>query len=294
MIFQDTNNNIASFTIIETLIMNCDNIAIKYFWDIIEVNTVFLDIDLAFLFIPFITHTMIVHTNCIYVNRLKIMVIPSHFNHFEHTPSLPHIYWLGGSPCAGKSSVAQQIAQRFGIERYSVDDAFSAHLARFDRDRHPTLTRWLGATWDERWMQPPEALLAEAIACYSEHFSLILEDIFKLPSGVPVLVEGTAILPALAARWIGAPRQALWMVPTPTFQREHYARRPWARQTVSDCRDPETAFENWMERDIRFGAWVRQETARLGLTTLVVDGQRSLEENMCWVAEFFGFGCAGG
>jgi hypothetical protein len=224
--------------------------------------------------------------------RTKIFHHETHETHEQKTNqepilTLPHIYWLGGSPCAGKSSVARQIAQRYEIELYSVDEAFAAHQARFDPRQHPTITRWLAASWDERWMQAPEVLLTEAIACYSEHFSLILEDVLKLNR--PALVEGTAILPALAAGWIGAPRQALWMVPSPAFQREHYARRPWARQAVNDCRDPQAAFENWMERDIRFGAWIQQENARLGLTTLVVDGQRSLEETTGWVAEFFGY-----
>ena len=35
---------------------------------------------------------------------------------------LSHILWIGGSPCAGKSTVADIIRDRYGIVLYQADD----------------------------------------------------------------------------------------------------------------------------------------------------------------------------
>ncbi|MEU8662863.1 hypothetical protein [Actinoplanes philippinensis] len=37
------------------------------------------------------------------------------------------LWWIGGSPCAGKSTVAGRIAGRRGVPVYSCDDAFDRH-----------------------------------------------------------------------------------------------------------------------------------------------------------------------
>ena len=45
--------------------------------------------------------------------------------------ALPHVYWVGGPGCSGKSSVARLLAARFDLRVYHVDDesnSFEAHL----------------------------------------------------------------------------------------------------------------------------------------------------------------------
>ena len=108
---------------------------------------------------------------------------------------LGHVFWLGGSPCAGKSSIGNILASRFKFDVYHADDAFEAHARRFDPVLHPTLTRWCASSWDERWMQPLDGLVRDVIDCYREHFTLILGDVLSAPKDKPLLVEGTALLP---------------------------------------------------------------------------------------------------
>src|SRR5687768_14715644 len=108
---------------------------------------------------------------------------------------LEHVFWLGGSPCAGKSSISDILASRFDLDVYRVDEAFEIHAQRFDPVSHPALTKWRAASWNQRWMQPIDSLVRNVIACYGEHFTLILEDVLSLPHHKPLLVEGTALLP---------------------------------------------------------------------------------------------------
>jgi hypothetical protein len=203
-------------------------------------------------------------------------------------PAFERVYWIGGSPCAGKSSIARLLSDRYGLVLYSVDEELERQRGRLCQARQPALTRWLESSWDERWMKPIDALLEDARACYREHFVLVLDDVRASPPGKPVLVEGTAILPD-AIMALSVPRhRAIWITPTAEFQWDHYQRRGWARRILSDCRDPEAAFANWMRRDADFGEWIRAEAARLDLDALLVDGRMSMEQNALSTALHFG------
>ena len=200
---------------------------------------------------------------------------------------LENVFWLGGSPCAGKSSISEIIASRFDLDVYQVDEAFAIHAQRFDPIRHPALTKWSASSWNQRWMQPVDSLVQEVIACYQEHFTLVLEDIFSLAKPKPLLVEGTALLPRQLAGVLSRQSRAIWVIPTGDFQRAHYSKRVWARDIVAQCSNPEEAFHNWMERDIQFAQWIEAEAGATHLPLLRVDGNRTIKQNAEAVATHF-------
>jgi len=198
-----------------------------------------------------------------------------------------NMFWLGGSPCSGKSSISLILASRFDLDVYHVDETFETHTQRLDPVHHPALTKWCNSSWDERWMQPINDLVQEVIACYGEPFALILEDTMKESRRKSLLVEGTALLPRPVASVLTKKNQAIWIIPSADFQIVHYAEREWAWDIAAQCRDPEAAFHNWMERDIRFAELVESEAAALSLPILRVDVNRTLEENAETVARHF-------
>ena len=200
---------------------------------------------------------------------------------------LENVFWLGGSPCAGKSSISEIIASRFGLDVCHVDETFEAHEQRCDPLRHPALTKWSKSSWNQRWMQPVESLVQEVIACYREHFTLVLEDIFSLPRRKSLLVEGAALLPAQVASVLSRQSRAIWLIPTADFQRTYYSRRDWVRGILAQCSKPEEAFHNWMQRDIRFAQWIEAEASATHLPFLRVDGDRTIEQNAEVVATHF-------
>jgi hypothetical protein len=134
-------------------------------------------------------------------------------------------------------------------------------------------------------------LLTEVIAAYSEHFSLVLEDLVAAHDAdeALVLVEGNQLLPPLVYPLLADPAHALWMVPTEAFQREVYPRRgDWVQQILGTCEDPELSLRNWMDRDVAFAHWVLDQARGLGLRTRVVDGDRTIEQNAEFVADALG------
>ena len=136
-------------------------------------------------------------------------------------------------------------------------------------------------------MRPVEEQVIEERELYREEFPLILDDLLALPTTRPVLAEGAALLPECVVPLLLQPHHAIWIVPTPEFQVEHYSRRAWPQDVVRACLDPQQAFHNWMQRDIRFAQQVEQAARHLTMRTLVVDGARSLMENKACVEQHF-------
>ena len=205
----------------------------------------------------------------------------------EPEDELNRVFWLGGSPCSGKSSISEILARRFDLDIYHVDEAFEAHRQRINPAQQPALSKWLASSWNDRWMQPVDNLVREAIACYREHFALIVDDLAARPIAKSILVEGTALLPRQVADRLKQNSHAIWVIPTGGFQREQYSKRDWAHTIVEQCDTPEVAFGNWMERDIRFAEWIEAETATLGLQLLKIDGSRTVAENANEIARSF-------
>jgi hypothetical protein len=205
-----------------------------------------------------------------------------------HTGMVDHIFWIGGSPCSGKSSIARILSDRYGLQMYSCDDMYEPHLKRAVPGKHNHMSRASFMTWDEVWMNPVEYLVERELAFYREEFELIAEDLRAMPTNTPVCAEGAALLPECVAPLLTGAHQAIWVLPTEQFQREQYARREWIQGILAQCSAPDQAWANWMERDAGFARRVAQQAARLGLRVLEVDGTHSIEDNVQLVATHFG------
>jgi hypothetical protein len=207
----------------------------------------------------------------------------------EMETSTRSVWWLGGAPCAGKSSIARKLGEWFALDLVHIDDSFDTCASKLDAARHPALSRWTALSWDQRWARPPDVLLGEVVACYREHLGFVLEDVAgRAAGGRHTLVEGSAVLPGDVAPMLGSRAEAVWLVPTREFQAQHYAQRPWVDGIVRQCADPSGAFERWMARDERFAGWLTQEVRGLGLTYIGVDGGRGVTEMAEVVARHFG------
>ncbi|MCA9905360.1 MAG: hypothetical protein KC547_16005, partial [Anaerolineae bacterium] len=122
-------------------------------------------------------------------------------------PGAP-IYWLGGSPCSGKSSVAQHLARDYGISLYSCDDALERHMAQATPQVQPTMARLTHMTPDEVWLEPVKAQVLRVKRIFREEFLMILADIASLPR--PLIVEGAAVMPDLVVSLLIDSAQAIW------------------------------------------------------------------------------------
>jgi hypothetical protein len=160
------------------------------------------------------------------------------------------VLWIGGGTSAGKTSIARELARRYGVTSYHVDQHELDHARRRDARRHPTMEAWNALTLDETWVDLPVEQLVNATPAYSrERIELIAEDLRTLTAGGGVVAEGFQLTPEAVAPLLESPRQAVWLLPIPSFQCETLLRRPHAWATPNLTRDPERAQANRSERD---------------------------------------------
>lgn len=200
---------------------------------------------------------------------------------------LAHVLWLGGSPCAGKSSIADGLAARHGLTVYRCDDAFHHYKERIDPRAQPVFARLARATCDEIWLRPTEQQIREEIALYREEFPQILADLAAMPKDRPILAEGAALLPELVGGLGVPPHRAIWVVPTEPFQRACYGERAWRHEVLAECSDKAQAWERWMRRDAGFAREVAREAGGLGYRLVTVDGAWSVEDQILAVEAHF-------
>jgi len=189
-----------------------------------------------------------------------------------HSERLAQVYWLGGSPCAGKSTVADGLATRFNMTVYRCDDAFYEHIQRVDPSRHPTFHRLATASPDGIWLRPVQQQIDDEIALYHEEFEMIIDDLIAIPNDRPIIAEGAALLPELISTLNIPFHRKLWMIPTEDFQRHHYGTREWRHDVLRETSDPERAWENWMQRDAGFARHVGEQARLLGESAILIDG----------------------
>ena len=197
-------------------------------------------------------------------------------------------YWIGGSPCAGKSSVAATLANLYGLLHVECDVRAEQRLARMAGHHLAAYTELTALGVCERLARPPQWQAERELAFYREQFDFLLAELAALPADRRAVVEGADLLPDLLQH-IGVPMsRAVWMVPTADFQLRHYAMREWVPAYLQGCADPEQAFQNWMQRDVLFAKRIRKLAASVGRRVIVVDSAESLEEAVGTVERHFG------
>lgn len=196
---------------------------------------------------------------------------------------------LGGSPCSGKSTIAERLLNDFDMPYYKVDDHASRHIEQANNQDHPTIYAYAQMSWDEIWSRPVDLQVREEFAFYKERFDMVLDDLSSLISQRQILMEGAAFIPSLVHAWGIKPHQAIFLVPTKEFQIKHYSKRPWIKSILESCKNPQQAFANWMERDHLFGREIIRQAQRYNYRYVIIDGKSKIDDLYVMVKDHFGF-----
>lgn len=194
------------------------------------------------------------------------------------------IYYIGGSPCSGKSTVAEALAERYGLTHFKVDDHLEEFTARGAEMGLPVCQQILRMTADETWMRPPAVQCQEELDYYAEIAPFVAKKLHQLPAS-RVIAEGAAFLPGLMQGV--SPTRYIAIIPSREFQFSRYRQRPWVPHVLRECTDQAAAFANWMERDALFAESIREQCVKSGFTCLLTDGSVSPEARLDQVAAHF-------
>jgi hypothetical protein len=185
---------------------------------------------------------------------------------------LRHVYWLGGGSGAGKSTIAHRLAAKHGLRLYSTDEAMADHGRRYRPEDSPFLTEFKKMSMDERWVDRSPQTMFETFHWFrGEGFTLVVEDLLKLPPDQCVIAEGFRLLPQLVKPLLRHPSQGVWLIPTPEFRLAAFESRGTLWRIAEKTGNPERALSNLLERDRLFTAYVRDMAEQAGLSVIIVD-----------------------
>ena len=112
-----------------------------------------------------------------------------------------------------------RLARRHGLRWYNADTRTWAHRDRAIAARSAAAIRWEGLTPAERQsLSPAEAL---ELALHFERGPMIVDDVRSLPSSPLLVAEGSTVAPSA----VDEPGRAVWLLPTPEFQRARFEER---------------------------------------------------------------------
>jgi shikimate kinase len=191
----------------------------------------------------------------------------------ERQRALGHVLWIGGSVCAGKSSAAIALSDRFGLAAYHFDQWERSHFERSQPARHPNMSTWTAMSMDERWvLRNPEEMADQIIAAWTlERFPMVVDDLLPMSTAHIVVAEGAGLFPECVLPLLTNARAGIWLVATPECIR--HVRRTRGDGISSRTSNPERAFENLVARDVLMAEHVRAQAETLGLVVVKVDVQ---------------------
>jgi len=180
------------------------------------------------------------------------------------------IYYIGGSPCSGKSTVAEMLSEKYGFFYYKLDDKLHEHMKRAAQRDESRCKAYFSMTPEQIWMRKPKIQFDDEVNIYREIFKYALEDIANLNVS-NVISEGAGYLPELMKQIAVCENKYVCITPTRDFQINRYSKRKWVHYVIEGCEDKQAAFENWMERDAMFALYVAKTAKNLGYKTFLTD-----------------------
>ncbi len=191
------------------------------------------------------------------------------------------VYWLSGSTCGGKTTVSSTISAKLNWNVYHLDDQEHRHRSGADAKRHPKWAAYSRLTGDPLWLQPVDQHVRDEELALDEQFELILEDLARILSedARPLLYDGY-VTPTKLVPFLPSSHHCFYLIATESFQRHQYSLRSSIKPVLAKTSDPDKAWANWMERDVRAAQRLRIQVQQEKLPWLSVDGTISLEETI--------------
>ncbi len=203
---------------------------------------------------------------------------------------MSEIYYIGGSPCSGKSSIAEMLVQKYSFQYFKQDDFLDEYMKKGASEEHDLFKKVLLMSMEEMWMRDPSEQCHEEISLYEIMLAYSMNNISAFSQDKPIIAEGAGFLPHLVKSMNVDKSHYICIVPTKEFQVSAYSKREWIVHYLSDCSDKDRAFANWMDRDALLAEKVLKDAKNLDYQHLIVDGTSGIDENFAFVEKVFRLG----
>ncbi len=188
------------------------------------------------------------------------------------------IYWIGGSARAGKSTVANMLAERHGLHVFHTDNTWGERAAMATKEKQPFLYRVRNMTWDEIWSEPIELEVENYIKQQEEELGLLVKQVENLPYS-QIVVEGVSVLPRILLDYPHIVTESIWLVASPQVIEKYYpGPDQWEDQArYSNHFTNEYALGRFLKRDQAFAEYVAEEAGKIKAPLIHVESPRVFE-----------------
>lgn len=200
---------------------------------------------------------------------------------------MKNIFYIGGSPCSGKSTIAQIIADKYEFGYFKVDDYLDKYIKLGAKNCYDVCKKQCEFSSEEIWMRDSNIQCKEELVFYEEIFDFVINDLKKVQSKNGIITEGAAYLPNLMKMFNVQNDRYISIIPTEEFQLYHYKQRTWVWGVLEGCKDKNKAFNKWMKRDILFAKEVEERCIREEYNIIINNGDNSIDELVKQVEEQF-------
>ena len=109
------------------------------------------------------------------------------------------VLFIGGSPCSGKSTVAERISKAYGAYYFKVDDLDKFTDTAAEKG-YPVCKKSIAMTPDEIWMREPLIQCKDEFLIYDEISELVFEYLNKIDADF-IVTEGAAYTPNVMVKY---------------------------------------------------------------------------------------------
>lgn len=203
-------------------------------------------------------------------------------------PALKNVLWMGGGTDAGKTTTAKLLGEKYDLPVYLGDFDGKHHWENVDPDTQPAMHTWITRDSEQRWLKiTVEELIDITLGIIHERLPLLIEDLTKLSKDSKVIVEWYGFSPNMIVPLLAHPNQAVWMFPSPEFKQASITRRN-KTQYHRDTTNPEKAWANHLERDLRMSQLAQNQAIEHQQAIIINDGHLTPEKLLIKIEDHFG------
>lgn len=197
-------------------------------------------------------------------------------------------YYIGGSPCAGKSTVAEILSKKYELHYFKLDDFLDGYTKLGALEGYPICKKTVEMSAEQIWMRDPRLQCREELEFYKEVCAYWLADLERINCKSGIITEGAAYVPEIIKQSGISANRYISIMPTEEFQISHFRKREFVPKVLEGCSNLEKAFCNWMDRDILFAKEVQRQCAAEKYAFIINDGSIEIDEMVHMVAIHFG------
>lgn len=201
---------------------------------------------------------------------------------------LSQVFWIGGTACSGKTTIARMLAQKYDVRIYNRDEHQREHLMRAIPEKQPTLHKaWVNReSWEVLYKQPAETVFEQAKAEAFEAFEFIVDDLLRVTNGAPLIAEGIGLYPELVEQ-VSSPQQVVYFVADEGLARktwtDRYENTPW----LEGYSDPEQIIETFINLTLLDARYIQENARRLDFICIVSTVESNISDAFRTAEECF-------